>query len=521
MNRRQALLALALLGVSSGPAMAGRNDKKDAASAKTTDAAVDVKTLMADRTAVFGEVDAAYKAGDKARVADGLLDIANNPAHLAYHAESYARLSGVLGELSLPYAALIAAEKALAIDAAGVSSVAAKAIVLGDSVGDTALLEPVFAANVGLDVAPETRSRMGYLAAREAHAQGNFGTALALLKMVRSEDPFSPEARFLEGVVMAQQGRHAQALAPLLTAEGAAIQLQKSQRFQDAIALNIARAYYGAENFPRAIEYDAKVKRDSAWWPEAQFERAWAHFRIQDINGALGVLHDHQGPFLDDYYFPEAALLQIYSLFLMCKFPEASQNLASFQAEYGVVHQELKRVAAMEPDALFEQMRQHIETGRSDLPRMLTRIYEQEDRFKDSLRAVRSAEDESTRLKNVASHPFSQPAADWVTERRTALIAVEGKRIQARVQSMESNLNRLLTDSEMSKLDLLQMETRLYEQAANRGKMADAREVVDRGIKVKKGYQQWPWEGEYWADEAGYYRYNAMPECPTDLMGGG
>jgi tetratricopeptide (TPR) repeat protein len=518
-NRLGAALLLSLLGVRSGPAAAQKPLKKEPAAAAAP--AEKVQAMMADRAAVFGEVDAAYKTGDKARVADGLLDVTRNPDHIAYHAEAYARLSGVLQELSLPYTALVAAEKALAIDAAGVSSVAAQAIALADQVGDTALLEPVFAANVGLDVAPEVRSRMGYLAAREAHAQGNYGTSLALLKMVRNEDPFSPEARFLEGVVMAQQGRHAQALAPLLTAEGAAKQLNKSRRFQDAVALNIARAYYGAENFPRAIEYFAKVQRDSSWWPEAQFERAWAHFRIQDINGALGVLHDHQGPFLEEFYFPEAALLQIYSLFLMCKFPEASKQLASFQAEYGAVHQELRRVAAMEPDDLFAQMRAHLETGRSDLPRMVTRIYEQEDRFRDSLRAVVSAEDEARRLQNVASHPFSQPAAAWVSDRRDALVRAEGKRIGARVRGMEQQLGGILTDSEMSKLDLLQMETRLFEQAANRGKLADARAVVDRGVKVKKGYQRWDWEGEYWADEAGWYRYNAMPECPADLMGGG
>ena len=67
------------------------------------------------------------------------------------------------GEAKLAY------ERALATDATGVSSVAKKAIALADEVGDTALLEEVFSKNVGLDVDDATRSRMAYLAAREAH----------------------------------------------------------------------------------------------------------------------------------------------------------------------------------------------------------------------------------------------------------------------------------------------------------------------------------------------------------------
>ena len=51
-------------------------------------------------------------------------------------------------------------------------------------------------------------------------------------------------------------------------------------------------------------------------------------------------------PFFDDWYFPEADLLRIYSLFLMCKFPEASKEINAFQDHYKPIQQRLAALGA-------------------------------------------------------------------------------------------------------------------------------------------------------------------------------
>ena len=181
--------------------------------AKAEEAAEPAPPTMEERQAVFGAIDEAFKAGRKAQVADLLVEVVENPDHAVFHAEAYARLAGVLESLDLPFAALMAHERALATDADLASGSAKKAIALADKVGDTALLEKVFAANVGLDVDDATRSRMAYLAAREAHAKNNLGTAAAILKMVSKNDPYFPEAKTLEGVILARQGKPESALA--------------------------------------------------------------------------------------------------------------------------------------------------------------------------------------------------------------------------------------------------------------------------------------------------------------------
>jgi len=420
----------------------------------------------------------------------------------------------------VPYASLIAYERALATDAMAVSSVAEDAIRLADKVGDTALLETVFSANVGLDVDEATRSRMAYLAAREAHHQGNYGTALAILKMVRKTDPFYPESKALEGVLLSMQGRHLQALPALLTAQGSGQNAGKEQRFQDVLALNLARAYYGAGNYGRASESYVEVSRSSAYWSQAQLERAWAHFRMQDMNGALGLLHNHASPFFEDHYFPEAALLRVYSLFLMCKFPEATSQIEEFHVRYMPQKEAIGRVAKMTPAGAFQAMGDHVETGAASLPPQITRIYADEDRFRDSLTAVQRAQDETRRMANVSANPFTAWASDQVERRRASIVQNEGQRIVDRAATMEAQLAQMLTDAEMSKLDMLQLETRLYEQASHTGKLKDTRRTVSRAARMKAGYRHWPWEGEYWADEIGYYRIKTKPECPVGMAVG-
>jgi hypothetical protein len=181
------------------------------------------------------------------------------------------------------------------------------------------------------------------------------------------------------------------------------------------------------------------------------------------------------------------------------------------------MQKELVAVSGRSPEDLFNAMARQVETGKSDLPRMITWPFEAEDRFLSSLKAVRAAEDESKRLDNIAANPFSRAAKDWVGARRNTLIQEEGKRIAARAAGMNEQLNQMLNDAELSKLDMMDMEKRLYEQAAITGKMDGARNTVLRKDRVKPGYQAWPWEGEYWADEVGYIRIEAKPDCPAGM----
>ncbi|MBN1337579.1 MAG: tetratricopeptide repeat protein [Deltaproteobacteria bacterium] len=515
MIRHLPLLALPLLLLASAPADAARDAKEP------PPAEAEAGPTPEERQAAFAAYEANFQSGQKARAADALVGLLADPVQAAFHAEAYAKLGNLLVDLDLPYGALLAYARALYADpdCLVTEGVIEKAFTLADQVGDTAVLEPVFGKNVGGRVDRPTRARMGYLAARENYRQGNLTLALSLLKLVIPESPVYPDALMLEGVILNRQDRPQDALKPLLAAGQAAQKAQRDSRFLNTIWMNLGRSYYAADNFPRAIEQYARVTRDSEFWLQAQFERAWAHFRLEDMNGAIALLHNHVSPFFESWYFPEGELLRVYALFLLCKFPEASEAIDTFKETYAPAWQTMRdAMAGMSSDKAYEFVKEYLATGNAGpLPEMVLRSYRNEARFAAAVNAASHADDEMERLRNVAANPFAAQVSRWVAGRRQDIVQVEGERILSTLQRRTEELGGMLTSAEMSKLDMLQMETRLYEMASQTGKVPDADRQVRRGERVRKGFVWWPWEGEYWQDELGYYRVNALAECPAGL----
>ena len=110
----------------------------------------------------------------------------------------------------------------------------------------------------------------------------------------------------------------------------------------------------------------------------------------------------------------------------------------------------------------------------------------------------------------------------WIEARRDAIIASEGRRIIQRASDTRDELAELLNGIELTRLDLLNLETEMYERASVTGEL-------DFGDKIgklrdmrrnKKGSHVWPFQGEFWADELGYYEIDARPDCPSTMSRG-
>lgn len=468
----------------------------------------------------FATYLAELASGSKARAADALVAIVADPALAEFHGEAYVLLGNILNELSLPYAALCAYTKgfqtASDTNVEIVSQHVPKALELAKSVGDLAILEAPFAGNLGLARTEDVRGEMAFLAAKEQVRKQQWGTATAVLKMVKEGDPLHADAKVLEGVVLNQQKRGESALGAFEAAAKSG--RDKGVRWHDSLQINLARTWYGAGNYPRAIEAYSRVSRTSDFWPDAQFERSWAHFRIDDYNGALAQLLPFDSAFFADYYYPEADLLRIYSMFLICKFPESQTQIEAFKAKYTPVHTALKTWKSKSETEAFDAASAYAAKGTlSDTPEMLWRPWKDEERFRLSRKAVDAADDELKRMKAVSANPFADQARGWLKARRDAVVESEGARIRDRFGYQEDELADMLANSEIFILDILRMKTQLYEQSAAAGKLLEAAKTVKRTERVRKGWQEWPFEDEFWVDELGYYKVDVIPECPASM----
>ena len=475
-------------------------------------------------TADLAAYDSAMRAGKRGEAADALLQIILDPERTELHAEAWAKLADILHEYEMRVAALYAWTRSIEADPSQATSFLSTTMDIADALGDDGQLAPVLGTNLGIPgLDAPTRSRMAYLAARWNLRQGNYGTSLGILAMVDKGADVYPDAESLRGVVLAQQGRHQDALAPMLTAQAAARTSNRGDRFDNVIDLNVARAYFGAANFGQAIAYFKQVDRGSEYWPEANYERAWAHFRQNDMPATLALLHNHDSPFFDEWYFPEADLLRAYALFMMCKFTDASKEMDDFVDVYTPLKTELDGIlGAMTPQEAFADARAFVDGEPSRLPKMVLRGYRNEDRFAEAIQAVTQADDELGRLPAVGGYKFGVSAIQWVTERRDAIIETEGARVLSRAQFSQNELTEMLDGIEITRLDLLNLEAQMYERAAVTGTLdyGDRIGKLRNLRKRKKGYWVWPYQGEYWGDELGWYVVDARPDCPESMAKG-
>ncbi len=470
-----------------------------------------------DATA-WTDIDARLASNDwkgAAEAADALI-AGSRPA---LHAGAWARLGRALQLGGFDYAALTAYRESARLDPKAAAEFYSFALDLAESLTEDAWLGPVVGADFGVPMDDATRSRVALAAAKGEFARGSWVQTTSLLPLVSADSPKHLDAAVLRGVALAQNGKYEDALIPLLTSYEDARRSKRDPHYVNTLALNIARTFFAAGNFAQAMAYYDQVSRDDPSWPEAFFERAWAHFRIDDMDGTIALLMTHGSPFFANDYFPEADLLRAQAFFLLCYFPEAKKSIDSFQAHYMPVRDALRAtVGTLDPASALADARAAAKGQATKLPGPLMARYLYDDHLADTLKALDRADGELARLSGGA---WADRAKGLLQERRDARAKAEGQRVLDMATDAREQLTEMLADIELTRVDLLTYQSDLYTQAIGTGTTQILEDPSGRLRALhKKGKEVWPFEGEYWLDEVGYYHIDAGSACPTKLQRG-
>jgi len=149
------------------------------------------------------------------------------------------------------------------------------------------------------------------------------------------------------------------------------------------------------------------------------------------------------------------------------------------------------------------------------------RPYRHEQRLTDAIASVNEADSELAKAEELGGRE-AELAKQVLGAQRSARIQTEGERVIKRLDSSEQQLGSMLQGIEITRLDLLNLEAQAYERASVTGHLETVDQVSHlRDLnKSKRGFHVWPWQGEYWADEVGWYVFNARPECPNTMARG-
>jgi len=354
----------------------------------------------------------------------------------------------------------------------------------------------------------------------------NFTASKAYLSLVPKETQYYARARMLEGILYIHpdnaQRNPALAIAPLAGALAASDKDAADNTEWQVINLNLARTYYAMGNFERAIEHFEQTPRSSALWHESLYEAAWSYFRLGRLSGALSHLQTVDSPFYDGTYHPDATLLRILLFYYLCKYIDGQTMLNEFTDLHYPMAKEMESAvdaARKDPTGLFKSIYAWRTSRTEDgikLPEPIKQIFESDQdlvRVGDYLLGI---DRELNRTDQIGTgwekSKLRKDLEAALKDRRKAATDRKGAEALAKVEGLLTSLQGHLGNAELYKVEMITAEKNIYD-AAYQGRLMD--KIAKRKIDpdVPNGYRYWPFEGEYWVDELGWYEINTINEC--------
>jgi len=366
-----------------------------------------------------------------------------------------------------------------------------------------------------------------FLMGRAKYKDGNFPEAIELFGRVQRSSRFYIQAKFFQGISFVQAHRAQPAIDAfneIHTALDQGVQgVEDPRRMSDLAWLELARLYYSTQHYASAIESWNRVDVDSEYWLDALFEESWAYFLNRDDARALGNIHTLNSPYFTSQYYPESLILKAVIQFSSCQYDDAENVLADFTERYADLRPELEALVRRYGDdndnpAFFRFLRE-VREGQAQISPRLRPVVETALGDRTLLRNIEYVallEAEERRLDNM-------PAAF----KNSTLGARIRQDISIGVSFAIDNAGDLARQRYRRMLDELQdlqnQGTAILAEIFNARRGALSQELVEQQVTVAQSalarvtadeeHYLWPFNGEYWRDELGFYRQQIASRC--------
>ena len=388
------------------------------------------------------------------------------------------------------------------------------------------------------------RSTLLYLIGLNQYLDEDFSDAVNTLDGVSVNSRFYAKAQFITGMALYRMEENRKAVRTfrdLVEARTLVGEPDEIRDIQDLAVLNMARIYYRVEDFDRAeLIYDL-VPRDSRYWPQALYEMAYVNFWQSDYNVALGLLLTVHSPFFaGKYYLPEVDILEALVYFNLCEYERVERiikpyqaytkqvrdNIRTFRKTYGIAIQGDMEAFHRDPRAMEAAMKAYARVYRTATPgeavgiptEVMASVESQRDfqNLHHHLVMIRKEMDllnsgrtmwRGTALGNTLLHTLKQDAAK--------VRADAGRFLLIQLSQVEVDLSYLLRQSEIIYLEVVKAQKEEYEDRFRNPEYVETYEQLEHSYATESRYIFWPFTGEFWRDELGYYRFTEHGSCRT------
>lgn len=374
------------------------------------------------------------------------------------------------------------------------------------------------------------QNHLNYLMGRKMFEQGELSGSASYFRQISPKSDLYMRSKYFEGVINAEQGKFKSSVMafrdvmqaqPVLT--GDARQAREIQDLKELALLNIARIYFGLERFDNADTYYAQIRRDSVYWPESLYERAWTNFWRQDLNHTLGLLLTVQSPYFSKQeYIPEVTILRALTFFNLCEYDEVERILIGFENEAKPVVAELKtfvnQYRSRENQQLADQAFDTYFTRPHANSRLQEAMFSRILRNRELAALIRHMDlmDEEIAEINATKNVWGTTVGDHLKR----VIEADRQRYKRRagifllkeLARQQADLEDLMVQSEIIRFEVVDAQRQDYEfKMQNPDVGAEGDRTID--FATSRDIIYWPFNGEFWADELGYYRYTEHGSC--------
>jgi tetratricopeptide (TPR) repeat protein len=381
------------------------------------------------------------------------------------------------------------------------------------------------------------RDELYFLLGKYNYNKGKFQEAVSLFNLVPAKSAFYPQAKLFEGATYVRQYAAKPAVEAFKAVLRAAEESQdpKVKPFQDLANLSLARVFYSTGQFEMATKYFDRVSPESYDWPNSLFEASWANFMLkqQGYSKALGDIHTLRAPFFEFFVKPEsvaeALTVKATIYFYNCLFDRAANSIQEFNDWVPQVAEGLAKALTSNPsNDQFYGLAVKIRGGKSGLPPAVERAARAVLSDRSLARrfdAIRELDRELVQLERAdAAWKSTSVATNLNSEigvTRALAVNEAGEMARKRVERLVNEFRVLITRVIKIEYEILQGEKGTLEDDVRSESQSDSgRRVQDiSNVRIDDEHEFWPFRGEYWRDELGYYRYKLLNKCEHGTAG--
>ncbi|MGH9362512.1 MAG: tetratricopeptide repeat protein, partial [Thermoanaerobaculia bacterium] len=371
----------------------------------------------------------------------------------------------------------------------------------------------------------DERDQLLYLMGRWHYTQGNLKDAAALFAELSPESNFFVRAQFFLGITHVRNYEAKPAAEAFKQILRVAIERPDTPDIKDwdeLAKLSLARVFYSVHQWENSIKYYDKLPQGSPYWLATLFESSWAHYQMDNFQKALGNIHTLNAPYFETEFFPESLVLKAVIYWKNCLYDRAADAIADFNAIYPPLKKDLDELLdkVQEPTEFYEtaqKIRGGTGSGLREPVQRLAKSYLMDRTLKKQFDYVEELDRELALVKKAdpawqATAIASTIIQDLTLQQSLAKNDVGGmarKRIERgrdEIQDMFKQTIKVEFETINAKKGEAEAELRQEQVQRQVG-------VSQLEITADDEHELWPFDGEYWKDELGTYRFRLASQC--------